>query len=217
MKRMVWTLALVAGAVLPTALQAQVGVVARGGTLGLGGELSFDINKFVGLRGGIGAIPVKPSGTFGDVDFQINPPSSLTNAGIDLYPTGGAFRLSGGFLLSHDFNMEGQYTGTQTVTINGTQYTGTQTGTVRGAFDYSSAAPYATFGFAGRGKGFGLSLDIGAAMLGSPTLKLTADGPIAQNATFQQNLTAEQVKDQKKADKYMKILPLVSLGIRIGI
>jgi hypothetical protein len=217
MKRMVWSLALVAGAILPISAQAQIGIAARGGTFGVGGEVSFDINRHLGLRGGIGTIPIKPSGTFGDVDFKISPPSTLANAGIDIYPLGGIFRLSGGFLLNHDFSMEGQYTGTGTITINGVQYTGTQAGTVRGEFNYSSSAPYASFGFSGRGRGFGLSLDIGAAMLGAPDLLLTTNGTMAQNPTFLQNLLAEQQKDQDKANKYLKILPLVSLGIRIGI
>ena len=217
MKRMVWALAIIAGAILPTAVQAQLGIAARGGSFGLGGEVSFDINRHLGLRGGIGTVPVKPSGTFGEVDFKITPPSTLANAGIDVYPLGGIFRLSGGFLLNHDFSMEGQYTGTQTININGVAYTGTEAGTVRGEFNYSSTAPYVSFGFSGRGRGIGLSLDTGAAMLGAPELLLTANGSAAQNPTFLQNLRAEQQKDQDKANKYMKILPLVSLGIRIGI
>ena len=96
-------------------------------------------------------------------------------------------------------------------------YTGSAAGTVRGEFDYSSSAPYVSFGFAGRGRGIGLSLDTGAALLGEPKLTLTANGTQATNPTFQQNLLAEQQKDQDKANKYMKILPLVQLGIRIGI
>ena len=58
MKRL-FVAALVAGLVLPVAARAQrVGLAGRAGMFGLGGEASVDFNRFIGLRGGIGAVPV---------------------------------------------------------------------------------------------------------------------------------------------------------------
>jgi hypothetical protein len=210
-------LALAASAALPVAAAAQsVGLAGRAGMFGLGGEGNIDFGRHFGLRGGLGAVPLNVIGTFSDVDFQIQPPSPLGNVGADIYPFGGHFRLSGGLLFSHDISMTAKVTGT--VKINGNSYTGAQAGTISGKLAWSSTAPYATLGFSGRGKGFGLSFDIGTAFLGAPTLTLTSNGPANQgNAQFRADLAAEQKKDQEDAGKYLKLLPLLSFGVRWGI
>ncbi len=215
MKRLLSAAALVVGLLVPALVQAQsIGVAARGGTLGVGGELELNLSHWIGVRGGMGTIPVKPSANFGDVKYTIKPPSPLKNIGIDLYPGGSQFRLSGGLLFKHDIGLDAEPTGSYD--INGTTYTGAQVGTLTAAFTYKSTAPYATFGFASRGH-FGLTLDIGGAFMGEPTVSLNATGPISTDPTFQQNKQAEQDKVQTDAGKYMKILPILSVGIRIGL
>ena len=210
-------LALAASAALPAAAAAQaVGLAGRAGMFGLGGEASVDLGRHLGLRAGLGAVPLNVIGTLSDVDFEIQPPSPLTNIGADLYPFGGHFRVSGGLLFKHDISMSARVTGT--VKINGNSYTGAQAGTISGKLAWSSTAPYTTLGFSGRGKGFGVSFDIGTAFLGQPALTLTSNGPASQtNAQFRTDLAAEQKKDQEDAGKYLKLLPILSFGIRWGI
>ncbi len=216
MKRVLSAAALVAGLLVPALVQAQsVGIAARGGTLGLGGEVSLDLNRWIGVRGGIGSIPVQPSATFSDIKYTIKPPSTLKNIGIDFYPGGSQFRLSGGLMFKHDIGLDAEPT-SGSYDVNGQTYDASQVGSLTAAFAYNSTAPYATLGFASRGH-FGLTFDIGAAFMGEPTVSLTANGPIASDMTFQQNLRDEQDKIQRDAGKYMKILPILSLGIRVGI
>ena len=212
-----WLLALAVSAASPAAAAAQsVGLAGRAGMFGLGGEASVDFGRHLGLRGGLGAVPVKVIGTLSDVDFEIQPPSPLTNIGADIYPFGGHFRVSGGLLFKHDISMSARVTGI--VDINGHSYTGAQAGTIAGKLAWRSTAPYTTLGFSGRGKGFGVSFDIGTAFLGKPGLTLTSNGPAYQtNAQFRADLAAEQQKDQEDASKFLKLLPLLSFGIRWGI
>ena len=215
MKRHFMAAAFAVGLVLPGLVAAQsVGVAARGGTLGLGGELNVDLNKRIGFRGGVGAIPVKPSGDVQDVKYKVKPPT-LVNVGLDLYPTGGAFRLSGGLLFKHDVTMDAQ--AANSFTFNDVTYTPAQAGTVHGDVAWGSTSPYASFGFAGRGKGFGLTFDLGAVFMGEPTITLTSTGgSLSNNATFRQNLLAAQDSAQHDAGKYLKVLPILSIAIRYG-
>ena len=217
MQRFFVAAALAAGLLLPGLAAAQgPAIAARAGTFGVGGEATLDVNRHLGFRAGLGFIPVQPTGSLGDVDYRIKPPSTLTNLGADVYPFGGHFRLSGGLLLQHDVTMEGK--GTGTYEFNNVTYSASEAGAIDGRVDWGSTAPYATLGFSGRGKGLGLSLDLGAAFLGEPALELTSTGgTLSGNATFQQNLKAEQDRAQKDAGKYLKILPVLSLGLRFGI
>ncbi len=216
MKRL-FVAALIAGLVLPVAARAQrVGLAGRAGVFGVGGEASVDVNRFLGVRGGIGSIPVQPSGNVDQVNYTIKPPSTLQNIGVDLYPLGGAWRLSGGLLFKHDINLEATASGSYE--FNNQTYQASDIGTVTGLIAWKSTAPYATMGWSGRGRGFGLFFDFGAAFLGEPKVLLDAKGgPLSNDPTFRQNLVAAQDSAQHDAGKYMKYLPIVSLGIRIGI
>ena len=135
--------------------------------------------------------------------------------GVDLYPWGGGFRLSGGLLFRHDVTLDAAPAGD--FEFNGVTYTPAQAGTVRGVVAWKSTSPYATFGMVSRGKGLGLSMDLGAVFMGAPTVSLTStNGTFSGNATFQQNLQAEEQSAQDDAGKYLKILPVISIGIRFG-
>src|SRR2546430_16016114 len=113
---------------LPAAAQAQsLGIAGRIGTLGLGGEADVKLTRFIGVRGGVGTFPFHPTATEGDISYQINPPKKIMNAGVDLYPFGGAFRLSGGLSFRDQADLTAQYNGT--ITIGGQTYSGTQAGT----------------------------------------------------------------------------------------
>ncbi len=216
MKRLLSAAALVAGLLLPALVQAQsIGIAARGGTLGVGGEAELNLNKHLGVRGGIGSTMVKPSANFDNVKYTIEPPSTLKNIGIDLYPAGGAFRLSGGFLFQHDIALSAEPAGNYE--IDGTTYTPDQVGRLTATFDYTNTAPYGTIGFASRGH-IGLTFDVGVAVMGEPTVKLVSSGgTLSGDINFQQRVQNAEAEIQTDAGKYMKWLPIMSLGLRIGI
>ncbi len=215
MKRVMMATVVATGLLLPTLAGAQsVGLAARAGTLGLGGELSVDVSRRLGFRGGLGAIPFQPSGIMQNVKYEIHPPA-LVNLGVDLYPTAGKFRVSGGLLFKHDVSLDAE--AASSFEFNGQIYTPAQVGTVHGDVSWSSASPYASFGFAGRGR-LGLAFDLGAVFMGEPTVRLTSTGgSLSNTAVFQQDLRAAQDSAQHDAGKYLKILPVMQLGIRIGI
>lgn len=203
---------------LPLGAAAQsLGIGARAGTLGLGAEVSARLTNNIGVRGGIGVIPVQPSGSFGDVDFTIDPASPLANIGIDFYPGAGGFRLGGGLLfITENTTMEAEYTGT--VEIGGRTYTGSEVGELTGALDHGGMAPYVNIGF-GRTtrRGVGLFLDLGAAFLPEQSVALTASGAAANDPQFQEDLERQRQQSEDDANTYLRVLPIISIGLRFGL
>jgi hypothetical protein len=211
------TLLTITAAALVVAAQpaaAQFGFAAKAGTTGVGGEVSFGLGSRFALRGSGTVIPANPTFSINNKEFEIDPPSPMFTAGADLYLTGG-LRIFGGMLFGADqAGLNTDYNGT--VTFGNQQYSGS--GRISVNVETSSTAPFAGIGF-GRsfGSGVGLMLDLGAAMLGESTATLTATGPITQAPDFEEQRRIEQEKIQEKVDKYAKILPMVSLGLRVGL
>jgi hypothetical protein len=205
-------------AMLPLPAPAQtVGIGMRAGTFGLGGELSVRLTDNLAVRGGVGVLPVEWTGDLGDISYTVKPTSPLGNVGIDFFPGGAGLRLGAGLLfISETTDLTGEYSGT--VRIGDRTYTGAEVGSLTGLLDHGSMAPYVNIGF-GRGaaRGLGLFLDLGAAFMAEPSLTLRATGPATQSAEFQQNLEKERQKAEEDARRYLRIFPMVSIGLRFGI
>jgi hypothetical protein len=217
MMRKLLAVALTAG-LLPAAASAQgIGVGARAGTLGVGGEVAVGLTSKFAIRGGFGVLPVEFSRTYSDVEYTVEPTSPLANIGVDFYPLGTSLRIGAGMLfLSQPTKLGGEFTGT--VEIGDQTYTGDDVGTLSGELDHGSSAPYAIIGFGSHtGRGIGIFLDLGAAFMTDPALRLEASGPIADDPQFEQNLERERAAAEEGAKDFLKILPIASIGIRIGI
>ncbi|MEX2281657.1 MAG: hypothetical protein WEE89_04115 [Gemmatimonadota bacterium] len=192
---------------------AQLAIGARAGTTGTGGEVSFGIIPRIALRGTGTVIPFKPSGTFDDVEFEVDPPSPLFTIGADLYVTN-SIRLFGGLLIGADkLGIDGHYSGS--VQFGNQTYTGE--GDIIGAVETSSTAPFVGLGF-GRtiGSGIGVNFDLGAAILGESTVRLIEiTGPAAQSTQAQRDEKIAEIQDD--VDKWAKYYPMISIGIRFGL
>ena len=157
---------------------------------------------------------VEPCGTFDDIEYEVDPPSPMFTAGVDVNLAGG-LRVFGGVLFGADeLNLDGAYD--QTVTFGNQTYSGS--GTLSANVKTSSTAPFAGLGF-GRtvGRGVGLFLDVGAALLGASDVTLSATGPITQAPDYEVNRQQEEDNVQQDVDKYAKFYPMLNLGIRVGI
>ena len=200
----------------PSAGSAQVGVGVRAGTLGLGADIAFAVSPKVQIRGGGGIQPIDPTFTISDIKYTVDLPGSFVNVGIDLFPTGGGFRIGGGVLYKpDDVSISGEFTGS--VDIGGRSYTGSEVGKLTGTVTSKTTAPYAMIGFGKHASsGIGLFLDIGAAFVGEQTLELTATGAAASNAQFLADLESERLDTEDSLNK-VKIYPMVNLGLRIGV
>lgn len=213
---------LVAALALPAAATAQVGfgVGVKAGSIGVGAEAAVALGQSLAIRGGGALFPVDFDGTFSDIEFAVDLPDTYMNVGVDFYPTAGGFRLSGGMLFKPD-NPELRGTFTQNQEIGGREYTPEQIGTLVGVIDSGKSAPFAAIGF-GRhtSSGIGFFLDLGAAFLSEPTLSLTQEGGNLnsfEQAEFDQRLEDERQSMEEDLGGYLKIYPILQLGLKLGL
>ncbi len=196
---------------------AQVGVAGRIGTLGIGAEAAISLSDRIVIRGGLGLSQLEANTTFDGVSVVLTLPESWYNVGIDLY-LNGSFRIGGGILFKPD---DPTITGAfeDEVEIGGRTFTSAEIGTLTGQVLSEDRAAYVLIGFGKHtSSGIGLSLDVGAAFLGNPSVTLAAEGgtfPDQAELDARLELEAQAFEEDMKA--YLKIWPILSLGIRIGI
>ncbi len=206
-------------AVLVTAVpvHAQLGVAARGGTLGFGVEAAVELTERIVVRGGVGLSNLDANTTFDGIAVKLALPDNWYTVGLDLY-LNGAFRIGGGMLFKPDDPMlTGTFDGP--VDIGGRVLTPSEIGTLTGRFVSEERAMYALLGFGKHtSRGIGLSLDVGAAFLGDPSVSLESEG-----GTFPDQAELDALLDMEARDfedemtTYLKVWPILNLGIRIGI
>ena len=218
-------LAASAAVLLPTGAAAQhigVGVAARAGSLGFGGEVAVNVTRYIGVRGGVGALPLSYTGDVEEVRYHIDSASPLANVGVDFYPGFHDVRLGGGMMfIRNSTTFDARYTGN--VTINGQQYSGADVGELRGDLDHGSAAPYVVLGLGRQtNRGIGIFLDLGAAFLEEQRIHYSVSGPISDpdnpgHEQFQADLAEEARRIEDRVNRYVKVYPILSAGIRYGI
>src|SRR5688572_25485744 len=170
MKKSSIALAALIAVMAPAASAQNFSVGARAGTTGLGGEVSVGLGRMLAIRGGVGFVPYEYNDEFEGVGYTVSFPNHILNVGLDLYPFGGGFRVSAGFLNRPNFELVAA--GQQSAEIGGRTYNGdlNVTGDLS---NEKQTAPYATIGF-GRatGRGIGFFFDAGAAFVGEAAIDL---------------------------------------------
>ena len=217
MRKTLLALATLATFALPGLAEAQIGIAARGGTLGVGGEVALGMGDAVVIRGGIGFMPLEPSATISDIDFTLKLPETWYNVGLDLYLTN-SLRVGGGMLFkSEDPSLEGDFTGT--VDIGGLDFSPGELGTLTGVLDSADKAPYVLIGFGKHtSQGVGLFLDLGVAFTGDPDVQLDASGGTYSNqAELRSRLDIEEQNLEDDFGIYLRYWPILNIGIRIGV
>jgi hypothetical protein len=220
---------LVLAAALSLSLPALAGaqdfaLAGRAGTIGLGAEAAVSFGGRLALRGGVGLTPVEiDAGSLveaGDeVEATLTLPKTWFNLGADLN-LGAGFRIGGGMLFkTDDPELEAILGSGGTIEIDGVEYTNTQVESVRGVLDSKDQAPYAILGFGSpTGQGIGLFFDLGVAFLGDPQVALSAEGDeaVVGSNEFQNRLRQEEQRVEDEAGDYLRLWPILNLGVRIG-
>ena len=219
MKKTAVALAALIALAAPELASGQVSIGARAGTLGLGGEVSFGFTRMIAVRGGIGLVPYEFDGEFSEVTYTVSPPERIWNVGVDVYPFGGGLRLSAGMLNRPAFELVAE--GQRQAEISGQTYQGDIN--IQGEItNEKETAPYATIGF-GRatGRGLGFFIDAGAAFMGEGQMTLTGTCTVRQTgdncpSNFQAELNEEADQAEEDFGGYVKLWPILNIGIRFG-
>jgi hypothetical protein len=203
---------------MPAGVAGQgVGIAARVGTLGIGGDLGVGVGSRLVLRGGAGVLPWDIDGEIDDIDLTIELPRTWYNLGVDLY-LNGVVRVGGGLLMKVD-GVTVSATPSSPQDIGGQLYSPGEIGTLTGRLSTARQAPYALIGFGKHTRsGFGLTLDIGAAFLRNPRVTLDAEGgTLVQDPDFRSRLETEARNFEDDLPRYLEIWPILSLGFRARI
>lgn len=203
---------------LPSELLAQPGIAARASTLGVGAELSYRVNRMLGFRVAGNYLEFSKDATVENIDYRLTPHFQNGTALLDLYPMGGSLHLTGGLLLNqNEGRMEARLNGP--IEIGGQTYTPDQIGSLTGTVNFRKTAPYAGFGFAGRGK-ISFLFDLGVGITGTPRVDLVGTTPLTGSAKAQFDASVAEELAQVRADidgkSYLKFHPVLSLGLKVG-
>lgn len=209
------------GVFVSSAASAQFSVGARVGTLGIGAEAGFEVNPNFSFIGGWGSTAYHYDGDFDGKTVTLDTPPSIWNLGVQFAPSGGAFHFIAGVLHRPQFDLTGKYTGSTQVGNNTYNGTVSLTGNVK---NDREIGPYLGIGFGKMTKrGFGVSFDLGAGMLGegkvnltSATCTLSSGSPCPNQSQFQSDVQAEAKKMTDDIGSYVKWHPIASLSFHYG-
>ena len=197
---------------------AEQGGVSLGvnvGTLGIGGDLTIGLAPKANIRIKANGFKYKYDTTQDDISYKFDLGLLSAMSVIDLHPTGGGFRLSGGLMLNKN-KIDADAQPSTTYTIGNTSYAPNEVGTMTGKLDFKTIAPYAGLGWGngvGEDKKLGFALDVGLAFQGSPKADLVATGGIlSTDATFLANLEQEE-RNLENDVKSFKVFPVITFGL----
>ena len=220
MKSAILAAGLVLAAALPAAAQTAPGRVALGasiGTPGIGAELKFKANDQVVLRGAVDGLSYSHDVNYDNIDYDGKLKMFTGGAFADLHPfAGSGFLVSGGaYFGTRKIDLHATPVVTGTVKIGDVTYTGSQVGQLDGRVKMSKFQPFAGLGYDNSftsDRRWGFKAMAGVAFSKKPDVTLTASGPLASNAQFQQELAREltNIRDDAKGFRYF---PVVQLGL----
>ena len=205
------------------ALQRGIGVGGRVGTLGIGPEVSFQLNDAVAIRGGANllGLDLDLTGRFGldDGTTRLSLPTAFYTVGADVSLLG--LRIGGGLLLkTGDPTLRIALDSAATIEIGARAYSGPEVRTLTTSLSWGATAPYVLVGLGSRpSPGIGLSIDLGAVLLGGADFSMTATGDPAVLASsgFLADLEAAEREARDSAGRWIDYWPIVSFGVHIGL
>lgn len=219
MNNKIATFGLVAGMLLATSVQAQVGVTTDIGTTGFGVRLSVPVQENLNARIGFNYLNYSYSDNTRDVDYDLKLKLKSLEALLDWFPMQSQFRISAGLVYNdNQVNATGRSNSNGEYTINGNTYNATNAGRIDGNIDFRKVAPYLGIGWGNAlatNKGWGFSSDLGVLFQGPPNTSLTNSGctlPGDDCARLASDVSAENARLRDKADSF-KFYPVVRIGV----
>jgi hypothetical protein len=199
--------------------RADVGVYAKGGTLGVGGGLGVGLTDTLRLRAGYTALKVSKDISKTDIDYSGDLKLGGGEAMLDWHPFHGNFRVTAGLTLNRNEITADAEPTNGTYELNGNTYLASEIGTLDGKVEFKSTAPYLGIGWGDvidkDGK-FSFIADIGLLFQGSPDAKLNVRCgpavPASECDDIRSDVDEEERELQDDADDY-KIWPVISVGL----
>jgi hypothetical protein len=187
-------------------------IAAKFGLLGIGVEYTYQVSDRLSVRGGINGSSYDTDSTKSGIRYDFSLDFDSIAVGVDFHPLKSPLRISAG-LVSNDNALTARSTVGQNFTIGGQSYSAEEVGTLGGRIGVDGTAPYVGIGWDwSRNKRVGVSFDIGVLQQGTPKVSLFADGPIAGNPDFLDDLREEEIELSDALDDY-DLYPYGTLGV----
>lgn len=182
------------------------------GSLGIGPEIGYRISRNIGVRASATFLGISRGYDSDDVQYHGKVRLQSFGAMLDLFPFGGAFRLSGGLRVGGN-RIQVDATPTGETDIGNGSYSPAQIGTLTARAKPARVAPAFTIGTGGgTGKGFFIGAEGGVLLQGRfRVTDFTASGGAVSKA----DLDMERASLQQDIDA-LKIWPIaqIKLGYR---
>ena len=191
-----------------------IGVGAKAGTLGVGGEITTKVLLNVNARVGYNKFDFSTDGDIEDVDYEVGVDLQSFTAFLDWHVFLDSFRISAGALVNKNEISLGARPFTA-VEIGGTTYAPAEVGVLKGSVKWDDIAPYFGIGWgdalssSGR---FGFTVDIGVAYTRAADVDLTANGTLSADPAFRAALARERRDIEKELGSF-KYYPVLSAGL----
>lgn len=212
---------LLAGGRPALALQGNISVGGRVGTLGMGAEITVAVSERVAIRGGAGFLGfevdvTERSNLASNRTAELSLPSALLDIGAEF--SSGILKAGAGLLIrSGDPAYEITYGSGASIDIGGSYYTEPDVSTLTTTLVSGSIAPYALLGFApDLSPGLTLVVDLGAALPLDAGFEMSATGDpaVLSSSGFRADLEAERREAEDDAGGWLNYWPIVSVGLR---
>lgn len=194
-----------------------LGVTGKAGSLGIGVEVTKSLVPMVNVRGGLNFLDYSFDQSEGGNDYDFDLKLKSFSVLIDFHPIPErGLRLSGGIIFNNN-HLDMVAVSSATYSIGNRTYTGAEVGQLDGVVDFKSTAPYFGIGWGNATSGrFGLALDLGIVLQGSPQVSLSATGLAASDPNFVQDLNRE-VQELENDISGFKYYPVISLGLSLNL
>jgi hypothetical protein len=185
----------------------------------------------VNLRGGASFLNISPSIAGDGLTMNRSVSFRSVTTSIDIFPFGGAFRISPGVVLYNGNHLHGStfVPGGQTFELNDVKYYSSNSAQVTGTMDMifgNKVAPSLTVGFGNMiphrlGQHWSIPVEVGVEYIGAPSVALTLSGdacqgtycaPVMSDPTTRSNVAAEQ-QDLNNDVSALRFYPIVSTGL----
>lgn len=159
----------------------------------------------------------KGSVSVDNIDYDLSLKLQAFTALLDVYLVG-PLRASAGLVINGN-KISVTADPTINVDIGNVTYTASQVGTLTGTIEFARKfAPYLGIGLGGRGR-VGFIFDLGAMFPGGVNVTYVATTPLTGAAltAFQAEADRERANIDTDADKFLRIWPVVGIGLQIKI
>jgi hypothetical protein len=186
------------------------------GTDGVGGELEYNLNRYITLRGRGTWLDFRYGGNSGDVHYDADFKLSEGGGFVDLHPFANPFVISaGGVAGPRKADVSLYYR--RNVTIDGVSFTPAQLGQGGGEATLSSPAPFVGLGFDdtfNHASRWGFKVTAGVVFSHPPDTSLAAtSGLAAQNPSLIQPYITDVEHDVRHDGEIFAYYPQVSAGV----